>query len=410
MKPVAHDSPARDAAPHEPRVRRARAGLIAVFFVNGLVYASWMPQIPTLRADLGLSDAMLGLALLGPPVGFLAGTNLTGRLVSRFGSSAVTRGWAALYCLCLLPPAFAAGAGTLFALLIPLGLSQGSLVVASNAHGAVLQRRYGRPIMAMFHAFYSMGGMAGAGLGGLAAHRDVDPRWHFAAVSLAGTLCALVATRFLLPRPADGHGDHDGARHGAAAPRRRTGGPVLLLSVLGFFVLMAEGETANWSAIYLKDVTGAGDGLAAAGYVAFAAMMTAGRLTGDRLVARFGPVRVVRVSAGLGAAGMALALLAGTTAAGIAGFAVLGLGLSGLIPILFSAAANVPGTDPDRALAQVVALSFLGFLAGPPLMGVIAEVSSPTVGFALLAALIAAVSLAARAAAPAARGAKEDPA
>lgn len=180
--------------------------------------------------------------------------------------------------------------------------------------------------------------------------------------------------------------------------------------MLGFFVLMAEGETANWSAIYLKDVTGAGDGLAAAGYVAFAAMMTAGRLTGDRLVARFGPVRVVRVSAGLGAAGMALALLAGTTAAGIAGFAVLGLGLSGLIPILFSAAANVPGTDPDRALAQVVALSFLGFLAGPPLMGVIAEVSSPTVGFALLAALIAAVSLAARAAAPAARGAKEDPA
>jgi MFS family permease len=405
-----YESTVTISAPPTPdaTLRHARKALLAVFLINGMVFASWMPQIPTIKTDLGLSPGMLGLALLGPAVGFLTGMRLAGRLTSRFGSAPMTRAFALIYCFCPIGPAFAVDAWTLFALLVPLGLTQGALIVASNAHGVTLQRGYGRPIMATFHAFYSMGGMTGAAFGGLAAQAGIQPLHHFAVTATIAVLLAIVTTRWLLPGAADASSARTGPTPGVAAaspatPRRwRIGGPTFVLSALGFIILMAEGETANWSAVYLREVTHAGPGLAAAGYVAFAAAMTIGRFAGDRLVARFGPVTMVRASAGLASMGLVLGLMVGGTAAGIVGFCTLGAGLSGIMPILFSAAGNQPGISAGRAIAQVAGLSFLGFLVGPPLMGAIADISDLRVGFALLAALIAVVSLAASATAPAA--------
>jgi fucose permease len=382
-----------------PALRRSRAALTVIFLLNGLVFASWTPQLPALREQLDIGMGELGLVLLGPPVGFLFGTRSVRGLVERCGSGRTTRVIALVYALSLLGPTLAGSAWTLFFCLIPIGLTQGALIVAANAHGVMLQDRYGRPILSAFHAFYSLGGMIGAALAGLAVHTDLGPPAHFTAVGVTAAVIVLT-----LPRLIDGTRDDDRPDADGAKGRRRPSGAVVLLGLLGFLVLVAEGETANWSTVYLRDETGAGSGTAALGYAAFAAAMATGRLISDRLLRRLGPVRFVRIFAGTAATGLLVGQLVETTAAGIAGFAVLGLGLSGLIPVFFSAAGNLP--DGTRALSQVVAVSFLGFLAGPPLMGFVAQFTGLRTAFILLAVLIAVIIPAARATIPAA--AKEE--
>ncbi|WP_131758535.1 MFS transporter, partial [Actinomadura fibrosa] len=288
-------------------VRAARWAVTAVFFLNGAVFASWVPRIPEVKDRLGLGDAALGAALAGPALGSVAAMAVAGALVARLGSRPVTR--ASLAAFCVLPGliGLAGTWGALFAALTAWGAALGTLDVAMNSAGMTVQHRYGRPIMSGLHASFSGGALAGAVAGSAAAHHGLPVPAHLAGTGAAALVIGVAVSRALLPADAD-------AQAGGPAFARPTR-PLLLLSALAFAALLSEGAAADWSAVYLRDVLDAGPGTAGAGYVAFAVTMTAGRLAGDRLVAAFGPVRVVRTLAAVAAAGFGAALATGEAAA-----------------------------------------------------------------------------------------------
>jgi fucose permease len=167
----------------------------------------------------------------------------------------------------------------------------------------------------------------------------------------------------------------------------------LTLGILALLGLMAEGAMADWSAVYLHDTLGSSPSVAAVGFAAFSLAMAAGRFTGDALVGRLGPRRVLRGSSAVAAVGLGAALLVGQPAVGVVGCALVGLGIANIIPVLFSAAARVPGVPPGQALAAVATTGYLGFLAGPPLIGVVAEAAGLAVGLGLVSGACAFVAL-----------------
>jgi MFS family permease len=385
-------------------MRRARVAVLAYFFLLGMVGAVWVARIPAIKHHLELSDGTLGVALLAMPVGLVLVMSVCGRLVDRFGSGRVTRPAGIAFALALVPLGLAGELPVLVAGLLLFGVVSGLLDVAMNAHAVRVERGYGRPIMTSFHAVYSVGGLAGALFGGLFAWLDVAPAPTFLAAGLPMAIVGVVAGRGLLPSPdprdAPDPPDPVGAtgpagpagpagpdaasgpapvrRSRPSTPARRSRRPrhprrpgvvVALLAVVAFCCLVGEGAADNWSAVYLHDDLGTSQGFAALGFAAFSIMMTIGRLAGDRLALRFGPVRLVRGCGLLAAAGLAAGLLTDRPIGGLAGFAALGAGLSCIVPQVFSAAGNADPARAGRNLARVAGLGYLGLVTGPPLIG-----------------------------------------
>jgi MFS family permease len=374
--------------------RRARWAVAAVFALNGAVFASWVPRIPEVKSALGLGDAELGAALAGPALGAVIAMTAAGALVVRLGSRPVTR--VSLAAFCALPALVgpASSGPALFAALALWGAAMGCLDVAMNSAGMAVQRLYGRPIMSGLHACFSVGALAGAAAGSVAAHLSVPVPVHLAGGGAIALAAGLVVTRGLLPA------DHDAQAQGPALARPN--GRLLLLSALAFAALLSEGAVADWSAVYLRETLHTGAGTAGAGYAVFAVAMTVGRFAGDRMVATFGPVRVVGVLGGIAAAAMGAALAIGAVPAALAGLAALGLGLACVVPVVFTAAAHVTDT-PGPAIATVSTCGYLGFIAGPPLIGAIAQLIGLGPALGLVAALAGLMALSARAVRPAAR-------
>jgi MFS family permease len=355
-----------------------------MFLLNGAVFASWVPHIPAVKARLALNDAQLGLLLLCIAAGSMAALALAGWAVSRLGSRAVTIA-AALGLALTLPPRLAtASVAVTGAALVAFGAFNALLDVAMNAQAVEVQERYGRSIMSSFHGCFSLGGLCGAALGGAFMAAGAGDLRHPLAVTVAAVLCIGVASGALLP----------------SAPARTEREPVFVrptgalvpLGLLALGALMVEGAMADWSAVYLHDTLRATPQFAAAGFAVFSLAMALGRFGGDRLVDRYGPARLLRRSGVLAAAGLLIAL-AGSQPAALAGFGLLGLGMANAIPVLFTAAGRVPGAEPGRALAAVASAGYLGFLAGPPLIGFVAEAwTLPTAlaGLAMLCAALAA--------------------
>ena len=382
--------------PDAGALRRARIAVAAIFFLNGAGIASWVVRIPAVQERLSLTPGVLGLALLGSAVGALLAMPLAGRWVVRRGSGPVTRVTALGFAAVLLLPPFAPDAVTLTLALLAFGAANGMLDVAMNAQAATVERGYARPIMSSFHAMFSAGGLVGAALGGVAAGADVAPTTHLIVAALVVGAATPFVTRPLLPAGVDA------AAAGAHAISRPT--PLLLaLGALAFCVLVAEGAMADWSAVYLGTVVGAGHGLAAAGYAGFSIMMASGRAVGDALTTRLGAPRLVRLGGTLAAVGIGLALIAREPWTAVVGFGAVGAGLATVFPSVLGAASRAPGVEPGAGIALVSTLGYTGFLAGPPLIGFVAEATSLRGGLAvvgaagvLVAALAGALRLAGR--------------
>jgi fucose permease len=390
---VAHNSPV--AAPSRSP-RAARTAVIVVFLVHALLFASWTAHLPHVKARLGLSDAGLGLALFGAPVGSMAGTLLTGWLLSRLGSRRMVQLALAGYCLAGLGVGQAGSPLLLFAGLTGWGLFQGSLDVAMNTQGVTVERCLGRPIMSGFHGAWSIGGFAGAGIGALAVTAGISLGRQLLVLGLLTALAAGRASTRMLPdlphQPQEGH--HTGLGTALRHP------VVLVLGAVTLACMLCEGAAADWSAVYLHDSMGARPALAALGYAAFSSTMVALRLTGDRLLARV-PARILLPALGaVSTVGFAAALLLATPAAALFGFAALGVGLALIIPAAFSAAGRLPGIPAGTAVAAVSALGWVGFVSGPPLIGRVAGVFSLPVALALLPLLTGAITLATRTCVP----------
>ena len=375
-------------------MRGPRAALTAVFFLNGAGFASLFSRVPALQRDLGLSDAGLGLALLAGGLALLVAQPLAGALSTRVGTRPVilasAAGYGAALPLCALAPSPAAFVLALSA----LGAANGSLDVAMNAQASTVAARATRPIFSSFHAAFSFGALAGAGLGGLVAEAGVDPRPHFA---VAG---AVVALGILATRPGLLRAGEDAAGGGPAFARPTR--DLAILGAIAFCAALAEGAVGDWSAIHLSRTLDAGPGLAAAGLAAFSLAMGIGRLAADPIGVRVGAVALARGGALLAGAGIAVAAAAPGAAVAVAGFAVMGAGLSALFPLTLLAASRAPGHAPAVAIAGVSATGYAGFLAGPAVIGFASELASLPVALALVAVLCAVAAALARAVAPAA--------
>jgi MFS family permease len=368
--------------------RRARGAVFVVFFINGLVFGSWAARIPAVRDRLGLTDGQLGFALACVAIGAIVAMPLAGALAARTGSRAATRGALALLCVMAGVIALAPSLPVLAVLALAYGASAGALDVTMNTHGVAVERRYGRPILSGFHAGFSVGGLVGAALGALAAAAGLDARIHLAVVAGASAVLGLTWSRRFLPGSEDATGRGEPI---LARPPRR----LWALGALAFSCLLVEGASGDWSGVYIKDELGASPALAALGFTAFSVTMTLGRVFGDRLVMRFGPVAVVRAGGTLAATGFAVALLVARPWSALLGFACLGAGMSSVIPIVFRAAGGVRGMNAGVALAAASSTGYFGLMAGPPIIGGLAELAGLPAALAVLVLLgLAVVALA----------------
>ncbi|WP_248963276.1 MFS transporter [Sphaerisporangium perillae] len=406
----------RDIAPH-----RSRLAVSIMFLIPGMAIGVWTSRIPALKEGLALGDGVFGLALLAIAAGALAGMQVVGRLVDRYGSARVMIPLAFCQAAVLLPPAAMPDLPSLAASLALFGAAHGMLDVAMNAGAVEVERDRGRPLMSSFHAVFSIGGFLGAALGGLSAHAGIAPLPTFAAVAvLLAALAALASHRLLRgagrrSRPDERPGSLTGAdRHPQDTPGDSRPDPlpaadgghagkargVLLLGLLGLFCMVGEGASADWGSVYLREDLGSSPGFAAAAYAAFSIAMTTGRLLGDRLAARLGPVALVRCCGTLAGAGLSAALLIGHPLAGVIGFGCFGAGLSCIVPQVFSAAGNRDPARAGQALARVATLGYLGFLTGPVLIGAASELLGLPRALAIPAMLALFVALAAPAVRP----------
>ena len=343
-------------------MQRGRIATSLVFLLFGITLGTWTARIPAIKHGLDLSDGWLSFALLAFAAGAITGMQSIGRVVDRFGSRRVILPAAVAEGLVLVPPALMPDLVTLCLALFVFGAVHGSLNIAMNANAIEVQRATGRPIISSFHAVYSIGGFLGASIGGVFAQAGLGASTTFVSVALAMVVLALWAAAWAMPAASGSTEVTPTAKNGAMPG-------VIFLGVLAFCALVGEGAAADWSAVYLRDSLESSSGFAAAAYAAFAIMMTLGRLVGDRLAARFGPVRLVRGSALLAGIGLGAALLVDHRVAGVAGFGLLGAGLSCIAPQVFSAAGNRDPAYAGRALARVASIGYAGFLTGPIVIG-----------------------------------------
>jgi fucose permease len=359
-------------------VRRARRGVSAHFFVMGMTAGVWMARIPAVKAQAGLSDGALGIALFAIPVGLVLGAALAERLVDHVGSAVVARAAGIGNCLLVVAPGLAGNLPELMVALLAFGVTGGTVDVAQNAQGVRVEAAYERPVMTSMHSFFSLGAMAGALAGGGFAWAGVGPLPSLAAAAAAGTLIDGYTGRwFLRGLPGSEPAGREAPKVQGAGRRpaeaRRVRRLIIALGVLGVCGMVGEGAAGDWSAVYLKDNLGTSAGFAALAFAAFSVTMTVGRAVGDRLVRRFGTVSVVRCCGLLAAVGLTGALVSANPGAVVGGFAVFGAGLSVVVPRVFAAGGRADPVRPGSGLAKVVGLGYAGQAAGPAVIGAAAS-------------------------------------
>ena len=359
-----------------------RTAVAVVFAVNGALYGAWATRVPWIKDRLDLSAGELGIALGAIALGAILAMPLAGAWAAHAGSLRATRVWALAFCcatpLLVLAPAY----GWLVAGAALLGACAASLDVSMNAHGVLVEERLGRPVLSGMHAAFSGGGLAGAATGAAVAGAEIDARTHLLVAAAIGLSLIAAAWRGLAGA---GEGRAE-AGHRFARPT----GALWALGALAFCCLLAEGAAADWSAVYVDEDLAAGAGTAGLAYACFSACMLVGRLAGDRLAEAYGSVRLLRVGGAVAGTGLAVALMVSAPVAALLGFAALGLGLSVVVPVVFRSAAALPGQAGAPALAAVSTVGYAGFLAGPPLVGALAEATSLPVALGLVAACAAA--------------------
>lgn len=367
-------SPARDHRDvTRSDVARAVWATRIVFAVNGGLFATWISRLPAIRDELGASERGLGFALLFTAVGSLAAMPLSGRLIAAVGARMVMYVCIAVCVLAYPALGLAPDLVALSVVLLVLGAGVGVWDVAMNVSAHAVETRARRTLMPGFHAGWSVGTVAGAGIGALAARADLAPAVHFALCSLAvAVACAWLVRampdRAAEPDDADAVGEHHVPPHGALVRDSRLMG----LGVMTFCAAWAEGAANDWLALTLTDERGASGALAALGFAVFAGAMTLARVVGNGVVESLGRVRALRIGAVVSAVGVAVLLTVPVLAVSYVGALLWGLGIAVAFPLAMSAAGETPGRGPS-AIATVATIAYAGFLVGPPLIGTVAH-------------------------------------
>jgi fucose permease len=369
--------------------QRARLATMALFFIAGMMYASWGVHVPTVRDRFHLNAAMLSFALLAVAGGSIGAMVTNASWIARVGTrrACLTGGlvMAACAALILIVPAY----WMLLVTLAVFGAGMATLDVAMNAEASAVEKAMGKPIMSSLHGMFSLGGMFGAAVGGALLARGMAPAVHLTLAATVSALVLVLACPSVLPHVP--HAEHPDS----ATPRasRWRSSALWALGTMALVALIAEGAMYDWATVYMRDVVLASPALASAAYAAFSGGMAAARFAGDAVRARFGAPQLVMMSATLACAGMVDALLLPNPVAALVGFALLGLGLANMMPVLFAAAASVKGIHAAEGLAHVAGLAYFGLMLGPVIIGGVTQLTNLTIGLSVVAVCSALIAI-----------------
>jgi len=369
----------RTAGVRQAYVTRERAGVALLFLMNGFFVGAWAPKIPEFASRLGLTESALGVMILVFGLGSLVMMPIAGAQIARFGSSTVSRITALLAVPTLL---FLTWVGSIWSGAVAIFLFGGligAMDVAMNANAVAVEKHMRRAIMSSCHAFWSLGGLLGAATGGFLIER-MGVTGHVILVTIAAALMLAFAWPMVLrdaPHPEEVH---------ERLRLPRTALP-WLLGLMALFCMIPEGAVIDWSALYLRQELGSSVTASGFAFAAFSLTMAIMRFAGDLVRDRFGAVRTLRVCAVISVTGLLLAGLAPSADTAILGFALAGIGISNLVPIVFSAAGNLPGLRPGVGLSVVTTMGYSGILLAPSAIGFIAEYSGLAMIFAALSVL-----------------------
>ena len=345
-----------------------------MFLANGFLVGNWAPKIPEFAARLGLDESDLGLMIVCFGVGSLCAMPAVGALISRRGSRGVMLNLAAVTVSCLVLVTVTPSIWSAAIALFLFGGVIGGMDVAMNANAVEVEKRQGRAIMSSCHGFWSLGGVAGAALGGILISRYGVMVHAVTASALTAVAVALAWPRALADPPHAAETHNAGISPGSKGPGLLTAGAtVWLTGILCLIVMTPEGATLDWGALYLRQELGADLALSGLAFGAFSAAMALMRFVGDVVRDRFGAVMTFRVSAIVAMIGLSTAGLADSPHLAIIGFAIAGLGLANTVPIAFSAAGNLPGLPQGLAISVVTFMGYSGILFAPSIIGFIAE-------------------------------------
>jgi len=356
-----------------------RAAVGVLFFLQGICFASWASRIPAIQQKLGISEAGLGAVLFAIPLGQLLTLPLSGWAVARKGSRQVVLYAMASYALVLVALGWAGSVWQLVPALVLFGAAGNFSNIAVNTQAVSVERLYDKPVMAAFHGMWSLAGFTAAALGSFLNGRGVVPGWHFLLI-LVVVLAALAAS-FKSTVPQDPPTDPDAPLF--VLPDKE----LLGLGAIAFCALICEGAMFDWSGVYFKKVLAVRPGQVGNGYAAFMSTMALGRFGADWLAGRLGARRVIQLSGVLTATGLLVAVALPTYWPALLGFLLVGFGTSSVVPLVYSAAGKSKTMSAGMALAAVSTVGFLGFLLGPPIIGLVAGASSLRVSFCLIAVM-----------------------
>jgi MFS family permease len=360
-------------------LKRIRLAVALVYFSMGLSFASWASRIPDIKTALRLSDAALGSILFSLPVGQFLMMPFSGKLVTRFGSRNILRFSIPAYTLCLIGIGLVTSGWQLSIMLFIFGLWGNLSNISVNTQGVAAERLYKRPIMASFHGAWSLAGFTGALIGLTMINLKLVPFIHFIIIAvLVWTILAINIPHLTF-----------GATEANAAQTKRKffskpDGILVQLGIIGFCSMASEGAMFDWSGIYFKDVVKAPASLVILGYTSFMIMMATGRFVADYLISRIGRKRLLQICGAMISTGLFTAVLFPYLISSTLAFMLVGLGVSSIVPTVYSTAGRHSKIPPGIALATVSSVSFLGFLMGPPLIGYISEAFGLRYSFALI--------------------------
>lgn len=354
--------------PHSPKAHY-RTAVNSLFGVMGLIFATWASRIPDIKQSLGLSDARLGGVLFAAPLGQVLSIAFSAWLIERCGSRKAVILSMILFGSSLVSLGLAPTTSLLFAALFCFGFTDNMLNISLNSQAVGVETLYGRSIMATFHGMWSLGGLAGGILGAVLAPLGVKPLVHFCLVFALSLAVLAGLRRWTLPRDV------------RLGKRAADAGPVsykpdlylVLLGLIAFGSMATEGAMYDWSSVYFAQVIRPGEELVRLGYVACMTAMVLGRFVADRLVGRYGVTPVLQLSGGCIAVGMALALLRPRLEIATACLALVGFGMASVVPLCYSLAGKSRKVPTSVAISLVSSLSFLGFLACPPMVGLLSH-------------------------------------
>ncbi len=355
--------------PLQSSPRRIRLAVSLFYFGQGIAFASWASRIPDIKHSLGLSDGALGSILLALPLGQLLTMPISARLVTQYGSKKILTITAPIYVLALSNLGLATAPWHLAAFLFLFGVIGNMCNISVNTQGSEAEKLYGRPIMTSFHGAWSIAGFSGALVGLLMVNLHIVPYYHFWIIAVAVWLNVFLNHNHLVPGK------------GSASERKpklftMPEGVLLQLGIIGFCSMATEGAMFDWSGVYFKEIVKAPSSLVILGYASFMIMMATGRFVGDKVIAKVGRKKTIQISGLIISAGMFISVIFPFIVPATIGFMLVGIGVSSIVPTVYSVAGKNGKVPPGMAIAIVSSVSYFGFLMGPPLIGYISQLSS----------------------------------